>query len=69
MIDCSILSWAFILGVTVLSVLTVYKYIIKPKSLQKQYVKELIHNNWKVLDLGFLPFDTMIRKITFSGAK
>jgi len=69
MIDYSIFTWTVILGVAVLSVLTVYKYIIKPKGLQKQYVKEFIDNKWKVLDLGFLPFDTMIRKITFSGAK
>ncbi len=57
----------FKLILSILTILTIlllalyYKLVLKPKNQLKHIHQQFIKNNWKVLDIGFIPFDTQIR--------
>ncbi len=64
MIDSFPLTELIIFTTIVLVGLTVYKFIIKPKSILKRYSLEFTNNKWNLLNLNFTPFDTIIRPLT-----
>jgi hypothetical protein len=60
--------WIIILvSLVALIAVTFYKFIYKPKTLLKRYLREFSEKGYKVLNLNFMPFDTAIREITFSS--
>lgn len=69
MFSFGFIGWTSFCLIIVLFFWIIYKFIIKPKKQLKNYISEIQKNKWKVLDLGFLPFDTKIRSLTFDAAK
>lgn len=69
MLDITLILWAIGCAILLLVIKVVYTFVIKPKRQLKSYADQNKKNDWKVLDLGFIPFDTKIRSITEGSAK